>query len=87
MCIRDSNKEVSAVAEQVALPPNGQYVDVPFSPADDPWVTEAGVPLPGASLRIYAFYTTPGNATPAITPGDVAPDTSDAADASHEPSV
>ena len=75
------NKEVSAVAEQVSLPPNGQYVDVPFSPADDPWVTEAGVPLPGASLRIYAFYTTPTNATPDIAPGDVAPDTSDAADA------
>ena len=75
------NKEVSAVAEQVSLPPNGQYVDVPFSPADDPWVTEAGVPLPGASLRIYAFYTTQGNATPDITPDDVVPDTTAAADA------
>ena len=69
------------MAEQVSLPPNGQYVDVPFSPADDPWVTEAGVPLPGASLRIYAFYTTQGNATADITPDDVAPDTTAAADA------
>ncbi|MDO4914470.1 homoserine O-acetyltransferase, partial [Corynebacterium sp.] len=43
---------------------------MPFSPADDPWVTEAGVPLPGASLRIYAFYTTPGDATPPPNPLD-----------------
>ena len=64
------HKEGSAVTKQVTLPPNGQYVDVPFSPADDPWVTEAGVPLPGASLRIYAFYT-----TPETTSGDATPDT------------
>ncbi|WP_366513566.1 homoserine O-acetyltransferase [uncultured Corynebacterium sp.] len=55
------------MTEHVALPPNGHYVDVPFSPADDLWVTEAGVPLPGASLRIYAFYTTADT-----TPGDAA---------------
>lgn len=68
------NKEVSAVTKQVTLPPNGQYVDVPFSPADDPWVTEAGVPLPGASLRIYAFYTTPNaTGTTKTVAGDTAP--------------
>lgn len=63
------------MTKQVTLPPNGQYVDVPFSPADDPWVTEAGVPLPGASLRIYAFYT-----TPEITSGDATPNTTAAAE-------
>lgn len=46
------------------LPEHGASRPIVFSPVDNPWVTEAGVALPGAQLQVHAFYTVNGQPAP-----------------------